>query len=127
MTKKLILHLFPYSDVLIFSLCVSSSSPPVLFYFVSALFFSFSSVLFLPSDIQTLPRVYFFDSYASLQTNGSDGSRFILPCLSLSLISLLLYCVYCVHLDLHHLSSFPFFIFSGCAQGVCMYVYCVLC
>ncbi|TSK34818.1 Myosin-10 [Bagarius yarrelli] len=24
-------------------------------------------------DIQTLPRVYFFDSYASLQTNGSDG------------------------------------------------------
>ncbi|XP_053090908.1 myosin-10 isoform X2 [Pangasianodon hypophthalmus] len=24
-------------------------------------------------DIQTLPRVYFFDSYASLQTNGSDS------------------------------------------------------
>ncbi|XP_030640888.1 myosin-10 isoform X2 [Chanos chanos] len=25
-------------------------------------------------DIQTLPRVYFFDSYATLQTNGSDSS-----------------------------------------------------
>lgn len=33
--------------------------------------------LFLPaSDIQTLPRVYFFDSYATLQANGSD-SRFL--------------------------------------------------
>lgn len=36
---------------------------------------------FLPSfltasDIQTLPRVYFFDSYATLQANGSD-SRFL--------------------------------------------------
>lgn len=29
------------------------------------------------SDIQTLPRVYFFDSYATLQANGSD-SRFLL-------------------------------------------------
>lgn len=28
------------------------------------------------SDIQTLPRVYFFDSYATLQTNGAD-SRFL--------------------------------------------------
>lgn len=28
------------------------------------------------SDIQTLPRVYFFDSYATLQANGSD-SRFL--------------------------------------------------
>ncbi|XP_055766155.1 myosin-10-like isoform X1 [Salvelinus fontinalis] len=26
-------------------------------------------------DIQTLPRVYFFDSYATLQTNGSDMER----------------------------------------------------
>lgn len=33
--------------------------------------------LFPPaSDIQTLPRVYFFDSYATLQANGSD-SRFL--------------------------------------------------
>jgi len=38
----------------------------------------FSSLLYftLLSDIQTLPRVYFFDSYATLQTNGSDSSRF---------------------------------------------------
>ncbi|XP_041843452.1 myosin-10 isoform X1 [Melanotaenia boesemani] len=28
-------------------------------------------------DIQTLPRVYFFDSYATLQTNGSDMDRII--------------------------------------------------
>ncbi|XP_024122915.1 myosin-10 isoform X2 [Oryzias melastigma] len=28
-------------------------------------------------DIQTLPRVYFFDSYASLQTNGSDMDRIV--------------------------------------------------
>ncbi|KAK6326816.1 hypothetical protein J4Q44_G00024610 [Coregonus suidteri] len=28
-------------------------------------------------DIQTLPRVYFFDSYATLQTNGSDMERIV--------------------------------------------------
>ncbi|KAL0985193.1 hypothetical protein UPYG_G00153940 [Umbra pygmaea] len=28
-------------------------------------------------DIQTLPRVYFFDSYATLQTNGSDMDRIV--------------------------------------------------
>ncbi|MED6244107.1 hypothetical protein ATANTOWER_019767 [Ataeniobius toweri] len=28
-------------------------------------------------DIQTLPRVYFFDSYATLQTNGSDIDRIV--------------------------------------------------
>ncbi|XP_029959571.1 myosin-10 isoform X4 [Salarias fasciatus] len=28
-------------------------------------------------DIQTLPRVYFFDSYATIQTNGSDMDRIV--------------------------------------------------
>ncbi|XP_031431549.1 myosin-10 isoform X3 [Clupea harengus] len=28
-------------------------------------------------EVQTLPRVYFFDSYASLQTNGSDMERIV--------------------------------------------------
>lgn len=57
---------------LLLSLLLSSSSP--FFPFFSAL----TSVLFPFLDIQTLPRVYFFDSYTSLQTNGSDSSRFIL-------------------------------------------------
>lgn len=44
---------------------------PLISYFPSP------CTLFLPaSDIQTLPRVYFLDSYATLQANGSD-SRFL--------------------------------------------------
>ena len=77
------------------SICCLSDLPPscsllcllalVPFSFCSFLFLLHSLVLtstlspcpFLPpsSDIQTLPRVYFFDSYATLQANGSD-SRF---------------------------------------------------
>lgn len=50
---------------------------------LSPLLLSVSLVFPLPScnlllDIQTLPRVYFFDSYAAMQTNGSDSSRFCL-------------------------------------------------
>lgn len=52
-----------------------------LFFFLSLLLNWVLSILpctlFPPaSDIQTLPRVYFFDSYATLQANGSD-SRFL--------------------------------------------------
>lgn len=67
-----------------FSLCLALPLLPLLAYFTPLLSSSFPShvvlllsLLFLvpAPDIQTLPRVYFFDSYATIQTNGSD-SRF---------------------------------------------------
>lgn len=99
---------------LLLSLLLSSPGFP--------LFSALTSVLFPFLDIQTLPRVYFFDSYTSLQTNGSDSSRCILlhvcisawiPCL------LLLYCFFSL------LFSYSFLLI--CAHGVCMCVGACVC
>lgn len=54
-----------------FTNLVLPSFPPLPLIFLPG-----PSFLLPASDIQTLPRVYFFDSYATLQANGSD-SRFL--------------------------------------------------
>lgn len=64
-----------------FSSCSLLCSFPLILWPLGLFFTSFSfPPLYIPSllpasEIQTLPRVYFFDSYATLQANGSD-SRF---------------------------------------------------
>lgn len=67
------------SSIFLFSplFACSCCSIPLYFFLASPL------ICYLPllactallpaSDIQTLPRVYFFDSYATLQANGSDS------------------------------------------------------
>lgn len=55
-----------------FSFCFFSSHSTYLVLAWAPSLFS----LLPASDIQTLPRVYFFDSYATIQANGSD-SRFL--------------------------------------------------
>lgn len=130
LNNKLILHLFFHSHINILSL--SFCSLPVLSYFASSLlFFSllFSSVLFPLSDIQTLPRVYFFDSYASLQTNGSESSRFILQIVCVNSFSLIShFCSVCslfkcVILHLFYFFATFYFLYV-CPQ--CVYVCCTL-
>lgn len=61
--------------------------PSVLFFHASPLIWSLPllacAALLPASDIQTLPRVYFFDSYATLQSNGSDSRCLLVLWLSL--------------------------------------------
>lgn len=80
-TPSICFLLFSYSSSFLFApVFACPSSFFLLFFFSSSPMIWYSPTLSsfrLPaSDIQTLPRVYFFDSYATLQANGSD-SRFL--------------------------------------------------